>query len=687
MSKYDQHRMRTWKYNPANINRKREHDKEYNSKRSKISGEEKSTLPNITNEQFDNIIERLNKQGVGDLPDSSQDSAISEAFQSPSTPSDVTNYNFSGSSSSGDMEEMDVTSSGNAGGAQGGTAPASGVSQAAAAFSSSAGGGGGGGSMRGAAPLPDGVIQPRWSSHRTYKKQYHLKLTWDDIKYLRNEQNLRAYMQYPIFEIPWEYLGFYLTPDEIAELLSRYQQVKVINVKVKLSNYTAILNFDVGQAVATVGNNNVGFRASVMKNMRGTRAGFYSQNPADVIQNVFWGRHATSLAESTTLSNNLTGIGASFIARNYNLRFNHEFTPVSRGINNDFPYQYNVHMFNWFSYFKQRRNVSMNEGDWDMQEHFPNCIISSKNFLQQSTNILTNLDGTVDQFHSFFIENTNCMGLIKTRVDPAVQSSSIKNLHPNTSQLWPHRINLTDYGAFPQVDPDQGLNRIAGADVAPAYTPFAPNRYKYIRLDTNAYFKVNKPQKTMMMPSFAIALEPMMTSSPTENSFIQGWMQIVLDCECTVEILGAPSYHYPQGGSGAFPQQMVPPQNHTPVMQWRQQNTNANGNFQANNVYMTFDHIIPSEGHGVYRPSLVPLESTITTLMDVAPTNSLNPAGGTGISDYNIITRKRQKQIDEMETTETPPNTETDDSEIEIEPTQKKKNSVRKNLLHTLDKL
>lgn len=648
-----------WKYNPANRDRKRQHDREYNAKRLKLSDDRGESKQNLSNEEFDQRIEQLNQEGVGNFDENLQNNRINQVFGMDD------NNMFADQEDSGMGTQP----------AQAGAA--SSMSQAAAAFSSSAGGGGGGGSMRGAAPLPSGIVQERNRCQFKYKKQYHLKLTYDQLRYLRDPTGSRAYVQYPIFEFPWEYLGFYLTADEIKELITRYQMIKVEHVKVKLGNYTAILNFDVGQAIATVGNNNVGFRASIMKNMRGTRTGFYNTNPGVQINNIFWGIHAVTLPVALTETTTMAGLGASFLPRNYDLRFNHEFTPNANSTLG-LPLQYNVHMWNWFSYFGQRRNVSMNEGSWHEQEHSPNCIISSRNFIQQAYQS-QNLVNPGGYTNAIYIENFEAHGQARPKVNNTIASTTgERGLLPYISRQYPHRDVDTGVSTYNNTIPyggtDVTYNFFNQLDINPALFEFNNDMLSNIRLDTNKYFEIHKPLKDTMMDTFAIALEPMMTSTGADNTFIQGWMQVVIEAECTISVHGAPSYHYQQGGSGSFPTQFPAPQNYNPIYQYRQVNTGPTGAALNTNVIHDYSTDIPIEGNSRYKPMTRFIDTTeIPSLVTTPPSIAMDPRVNVPQSDYQIITRSKAKVKVPVEIIN-----ETDESECEEMETQVQDNILQR---------
>lgn len=643
----------SWKYNKQNRPRRLKYEKEYNAKRPKLS-DKRGESKQDTDRNFDKKIEQV--QDATGSSEAYQQQRFNEVFSMEA-------HNDGEDSGLG-------PESANAG-------AATGVEQAAAAFSSSAGGGASGGSMRGAAPLPSGVVQPHTNYTRTYKKQYHLKLRWDVIRYLKDPDNIRAYVQYPIFEIPWEYLGFYLTSDEILELFSRYNRVTFQDCSVKIANYTAILNFDVGQAIATVGNNNVGFRAAIMKNMRGTRAGKYTQNPADVIQDVFWGIHGTSLPNSVTPTTTIAGIGAAYIARNYNLRFNHEYTPQFNELTPQLPLQYNTHWWNWMSYFEQRRNVSMNEGTWHEQSFSPNIVLDSRNFIQQAVSSQYN-DDAAGYADTVFLENYDVHGQVRPKIDSGITAGTdgTRNLLAYITQAWPVRKQvpgvLIGNTYIPESVPGEATNRYA-LDISPGLQVYSPANYKFIRVDTELQFGIHKQRHDKMMPTCAIALEPMMTSTDTINTAIDGWMQIVLEVECSINLWGPPSYHFQQGGSGAYPLQFPPPNNYNPIYQYRAIGTNDNGDPNNINIQIVDTDQTPVEGNSRYKKmARAQLVNTVGISGNYIPTTAEKT------SDYKIMTRSKAKEAKSMVTVES-------DEEIsDEEPLPRKSHAINNKLSNVL---
>lgn len=454
------------------------------------------------------------------------------------------------------------------------------------------GGGAGGGSMRGASELPAGVFQTKTQYIRKYKKQYSLRLTWDNIKYFRagdDIQGEQSGMQFPVYEIPWEYLGMYLTKDEIHEIYQTKTRAVVKRCKVDIHNFTAILNFDVGSSVATVGNNNVGFRAAIMRNQRGKRMGHYNQNCGEIIANVFWGNHALNLPASASFTDvGLASLGAWLVTRNYDLRFIHFFQNNLNQIGGIFPNNYNPTAFNWKSFFNNRRNVSMNEGHWHSVEYKPKQgYITGREALSYFAEMLTTrnlIPGTLQ--NDIWLENINKIyqttcpetRLVNLTGAPtanynygAPDTSTLPNTPSNNGFSVNGGANILINNPFPTTNASYvpgGANIDTSFGSMPAQFHVPQDDYKFLRVDNNHFMsKHHINDSNIPQESLAIALD-LLINNTAENQTIQGWMEIILDCELDMEITeGQVAPFYPQGQSGSYRLCHPMPATFNPVME------------------------------------------------------------------------------------------------------------------------
>lgn len=446
---------------------------------------------------------------------------------------------------------------------------------------------GGGGSMRGAAPLWSGVERHPHTHTRVYKKQYFLRVSWDNVKYFKiadpaNIAKSDSYIIYPIIEFPWEYLGMYLTEDEIAEVLSgKYTRVRVKEVNVDVANATAILNFDVGSSVATVGNNNVGFRAAQMKNMRGQRIGRYFTAPQNVIKGTFWGSHAFTLPQTSGIvDTGLARLGAAFVTRNYSNKFCHWFTPLqNQSITTPATYrestQYNVSAFDWNAFKKERRNVSMNEGHWFSQSFKPksgyifgceqhsDLQIYSRDWGQQKSEMWVTHPHRLMAFNSPInaYRTTGSNGTIDYYANPSAQDISIIN--PTG--------NLQNNVSGANVDDPLSITTLAHIPVPRiSYIATSSDYRAQLRIDRAEILdptSLTSPnQDSSPQETLAIGLD-LLIANTADNQTIQGWMELVLTCHCELEVTeGNCAPFYPHAGSGAYPNQYPMPFTFSPKM-------------------------------------------------------------------------------------------------------------------------
>lgn len=437
-----------------------------------------------------------------------------------------------------------------------------------------------GGNMRGNATLPRGKQQPPFATTKTYHKQYSLKLRTDNIEYRKvptTADNGGAFFKYPIYELPWEYLGMYLTQDEIAEITCNSSRVLVEEVEVAIHNFTAVLNFEIGGSVASVGNNNVGFRASIMKNMRGHRSGYYNQHPSEIIKNVFWGVHAKNLPESNAfVSTNIAQLGAWLVPRNYNLRFLH--TAASNPVNPTVSEpsqsfrQYNETAFNWNAYKQERRNVSMNEGFWHKQTYRPkNGYIDGRNFI-----FMNQQDWNANAAESGLIQGSTFM-LSEARKTHGITQMNPDLYYPRTDIIPVSSLNVPQYRNpqfvkthLPTNAPGTRWNFGQDSDATvpegnseqasreqfvqlPAADNYDPTLFHQMLIENKSKFKSRGNSiEDSVQPSLAIGFD-IMVNEDGQNTTIPGWMEVFIETKCTVKIYdGQCAPCYPQGGSGGY---------------------------------------------------------------------------------------------------------------------------------------
>ena len=182
----------------------------------------------------------------------------------------------------------------------------------------------GAGGMRGTAILPTGLRDPCGHYTRTYTKQYKLRLFNSSIEARSISTHITAgnQIRYPYHDLPVDYVGFYFSPDELAEL-SHYTQVNITDCEVSVSNKTAVLFFETAASTSTIGNNNVGvYLAQIDPAVTSCRTGMSNNDLQHNIQHIFWGTHFNALNLGTAWSAaDLNKLSAQFVVHNYDNRF------------------------------------------------------------------------------------------------------------------------------------------------------------------------------------------------------------------------------------------------------------------------------------------------------------------------------------------------------------------------------
>lgn len=228
-----------------------------------------------------------------------------------------------------------------------------------------------GGGQRGVVPLPIGVRDTGTSFTKTFTKQYHLRIFNNSLEWRTqfppNIQNIMV--KWPYHDLPVEYIGFYLTEDEM-KWCQQFSKCTALNASVRLSNHTAVMPFETNSTLTTVGNNNVGVKLAVIDpKISSIRKGVF-ENPESLIRNVFWGKHALDLNVGNVWSTTrVQDLGAQYITRNYDARFIYVNCdqPVTGQPEIDQTYGENI--FPVRDFVVKRINASMNEGEFHNWEH------------------------------------------------------------------------------------------------------------------------------------------------------------------------------------------------------------------------------------------------------------------------------------------------------------------------------
>lgn len=473
------------------------------------------------------------------------------------------------------------------------------------------GGSGGAGGMRGTAELPRKHHAGPTSYTRTYKKQYQIRIRTDVLQYVKTDQ--AAYTTFPIYEIPWEYVGFYMTADEIHEACSKYTRFEIEQVNIDISNSTAILNFETGASVASVGNNNVGFRIAEMDNLRGTRAGFYQTPMPTVIKQVFWGNHGASLPNAATpTATSIATLGAAFVPRNFPYKFNYEFAGQGSpaGILN----YYNPTVFNWNAYKKNRRNASMEEGHFFSQSWKPKSkYLTGRNCLNAG---FANQAQYVSQPGVRLNPLQNMMSVSSiTPANIGTVPDAFKNRAPfQGKNIWP----IVTVGQTPTVNPLVN-NRVPGSldghlvpgPALPLYR--TSGDYAFLTIDNNNYFdpELGNAQEGFM-PTCAISMD-LLINSTADNATIEGSVELTINCELIARITeGNVNKLFPHAGSGGYPCQFPNPMYQKPIEEFRSLLFNTAG--LSNGTYTNYTTSVDQESFERYKQTYQPTTQAIVPL-------------------------------------------------------------------------
>lgn len=263
----------------------------------------------------------------------------------------------------------------------------------------------GAGGMRGTAILPTGLRDPCGHYTRTYTKQYKLRIFNNSIEARSVNTHITAgnQIRYPYHDLPVEYVGFYFSPDELAEL-SHYTQVNITDCEVSISNKTAVLFFETAASTSTIGNNNVGvYMAQIDPAVTSCRTGLCNYELEKNIQHIFWGAHFNSLDfGSAWSSSELNKLSAQFVTHNYDNRFEYYAENVTDKATNTVgrKHGYIPHAFPIQDFIIQRRNASMEEGQFISWKYKPQHGLIFHKFDQM-------IGGSTLTRSAFTLENQN----------------------------------------------------------------------------------------------------------------------------------------------------------------------------------------------------------------------------------------------------------------------------------------
>lgn len=230
--------------------------------------------------------------------------------------------------------------------------------------------------LRGTVTMPPGHPIVDKVTEQVYTQQYKFRISSGLIEYKKSTPELPALnvvdIKYPYHDLPVARLGFYLEREDIIKIQRECTSARVKHVKVEVYCYQAQLPFVTSQTSTLIANNNVGYYLNkispeVQRYRQGRIEGLTS-----FIANTCWGKHISELPNSTSYtSNNLGELGATFVTRNLDLRF--EYASLLETNNNGTinVFNYKEHAFPIDKFIEKRWNASFNEGLFCDYEYTP----------------------------------------------------------------------------------------------------------------------------------------------------------------------------------------------------------------------------------------------------------------------------------------------------------------------------
>lgn len=481
------------------------------------------------------------------VDEEAQEEDVDEEFQSPETPSYSPTESVNGDNmpeQNQDQEGMDIESAGGASASAGGAAPRLGRSGGGTGTA-----GTGGMGVRGQVERPVGKIQRPLSFKHTYTKQYKLRIQTMPIDYVYGTNGY--YVRLPFHDLPVDYVGFYLTNQEMGQL-SKLTNVQVEHVSCQIYSDTAIIPFETQTSVAAVGNNNVGVGAVVLQNLTNKRWGEI-ENGKEVVKNIFWGTHAADLTPANTAS---TAIGpnppAWLTTRNYDRRFHYYFSPkLNVGAQSTPPgviytdAQYYVSHFPWRNYVKKRWNASITEGWCEHWEYVPkNKYLFGRNRVnlwtlnpEQNNPPGTSNITRIQLFNQRHVQTVNPIAKCSTGSTPG-NEPFYGGYAVNDAIQTQYKSTANACGSFFEND---------GYQTVPALN-CTEERFSELKLDSDINWnELGQPQFSSTVPNLTIGLEPLISNTVT-NDNINAYFEITVETSMTIKVTQNPEYLYLHGG-------------------------------------------------------------------------------------------------------------------------------------------
>lgn len=372
------------------------------------------------------------------------------------------------------------------------------------------GGGGSGGSSgvdaaRGIAALPTGIRDPIHAGSRAFTKQYVIRIFNDSVEYRSQSgsgiQPKLKFVRWPFHDIPVELVNFYLSIDEMR-WLTQFSEVRGGLCRIRVSNRTAVMPFETNSSVTTVGNNNVGVHLCQIDPTVGSLRIGHLPDPLSLLTSLH-GTHLGNFPDSDKWSQTVKDLGAQFITRNYDHRF--EYASLTNNyVHRDAvkpPLPTTIYEENCFplrDFIIKRINASMNEGLFTEWEHdYSDAILFGRanNWAPSGQ-----LKPTSEHFNKVPVSGySKAANYLDANFAPGVFAGSNTALSDSTE---PYRSFWSDVSS---------------------------NWY-------SKYMFYNNPESHKDVPALIIGMDTLMsnTTYTSASTLVNTYIELTLDVECTV---------------------------------------------------------------------------------------------------------------------------------------------------------
>jgi hypothetical protein len=225
-----------------------------------------------------------------------------------------------------------------------------------------------GGGVRGSAILPVGLPILGATYTRTFNKQYKIRIF---NRPARRRNFITDGVVYNVWvpsydDIPVSHLGFYLYDAEFKRLQMKTKAV-VKEVAVNVFSETAVFTFETLGSVTATSNNNAGIKmVNIRPEIGLARMGRYVNPQSVIVKEIFQGVNPSTLEETEIETEDMSGLGAEYIRRNYKNPFS--YYTIKNVLDSGIPptdgsgAEINQGFFPVDRYIQKRINSSINEG-------------------------------------------------------------------------------------------------------------------------------------------------------------------------------------------------------------------------------------------------------------------------------------------------------------------------------------